>query len=239
MISYFILGLLGLFLIILLMRTLLNAKPAILVNIFIKLGGVAALIGAAFLTLRGQFWLGLPLGIWGISLLFGKMGLPGFSSVGGPSNKTTGRASTVKTKYLEMKLDHDTNDMDGRILAGRFERDLLSSLTMEQLLLLYGDYRKIDQSSVKLLEAYLDRVHPDWRDHIGAEYERRTFHTQDNDGPLTREQAYKILGLDAMASNEDVRQAHRTLMKKFHPDQGGSTYLATKINEAKDLLLRE
>jgi DnaJ-class molecular chaperone len=46
------------------------------------------------------------------------------------------------------------------------------------------------------------------------------------------------LGLSRGATREDVQTAHRNLMKRFHPDQGGSTYLASQVNEAKDVLLK-
>jgi DnaJ family protein C protein 19 len=56
---------------------------------------------------------------------------------------------------------------------------------------------------------------------------------------MTRTEAYDVLGLAPGASKEQVLAEYRRLMKKVHPDQGGTTYLATRLNQAKDVLLGE
>lgn len=56
---------------------------------------------------------------------------------------------------------------------------------------------------------------------------------------MSKAEALAVLGLKPGASASDVREAYRRLMKDYHPDKGGSDYLAAKINAAKDLLLQE
>ncbi len=60
---------------------------------------------------------------------------------------------------------------------------------------------------------------------------------QTSAGKMSRAEALRVLGLPDGASEDDIRAAHRKLILSNHPDKGGSDYLASKINEAKDVLL--
>jgi hypothetical protein len=140
----------------------------------------------------------------------------------------------VRTDHLEMQLDHRTGRMRGRILKGFFQGRRVENLKPVELAHFWQDCRFVDPQSAQLIEAYLDRVHPTWRDDMArAEAEA----PKGADGRMTKEEALEILGLKPGASAEDIRRAHRDLMLKMHPDRGGSTYLAAKINEAKDVAL--
>ncbi|MEN8802738.1 MAG: DnaJ domain-containing protein [Thiogranum sp.] len=152
------------------------------------------------------------------------------ASAGQPS----GQQSNVETRFLRMTLDHDSGDMNGRVLEGRYAGEDLQSLSLKQLLELLGWYDKEDAESAALLRAYLDRVHGDsWQEREQA----RDTRSGGFSGSMSRHEAYDILGLDEGASEKQIVEAHRRLMQKLHPDRGGSTFLAAKINQAKDLLL--
>jgi len=146
-----------------------------------------------------------------------------------------GRKAMVRTAALEMELDHDSGRLEGHVLAGRFEGKSLSMLSLEQVLDLYRELAS-DSESLQLLEAYLDGQFPVWRQHAQADVGGRQG-VAPGTGPMTKEEAYKVLGLEAGASAADVRKAHRRLMQRLHPDLGGSSFLAARINEAKDVLL--
>jgi hypothetical protein len=204
--------------------------PKVAVQVMRKSGGIAALAGAVFLTARGQVGLAVPLGFAGLSLLGW---VPGMASLGKRMNKSTGQTSQVRSDFIEMELDHDTGAMRGRILKGRMEGVTLDALDVPALMSLLPE---IDEESRALLMAYLDRREPGWREHAdaGAAAGSRDV----NGGKMTEEEAYQILGVQPGASAADIGRAHRALMKKLHPDQGGSTYLAARVNQAKDLLLK-
>jgi DnaJ-domain-containing protein 1 len=95
---------------------------------------------------------------------------------------------------------------------------------------------EVDADSRDLLAVYLDRREPGWREN--AQSDSSGGARPGGAGKMTEEEAYQILGLQPGASMEEIRRAHRSLIKKLHPDQGGTTYLAARINEAKDVLLR-
>lgn len=146
----------------------------------------------------------------------------------------SGRTSTVSSVYLEMELDHDTGAMDGTVLTGQLAGARLSTLTKDQLLCLAVEIAD-DRDSSALLESFLDRYHADWRNHQYDHYQGSPSDAAGGD-TMTREEAYQILGLEPGATDEQIDQAWRRLIKAVHPDGGGSAFLATKINAARDLL---
>ncbi|HEX2215177.1 MAG TPA: DnaJ domain-containing protein [Xanthobacteraceae bacterium] len=214
------------------LHKLAKANPRQLATGVKTAGGVGALAGAALLTVRGQLGLAIPLGVAGLALLGWWPGMP--AGYGQRWNKTSGQVSRVRTAFIEMELSHDTGAMQGRILAGTYEGATLDALNIPTLTRLLGD---IDDESRALLAAYLDRRDPRWRENADAGAAAGSMGAAGG-GPMTPEEAYQVLGLQPGASAHDIARAHRNLMKKLHPDQGGSTYLAARVNQAKDVLLR-
>ena len=196
-------------------------------------GGLGALAVAGLLGARGRLDIAIPLGLTGLGLLgWLPWSIPGWSA---RTQKSAGQVSRVRSAFVEMELDHDSGAMRGRILAGRYEGAALDALDVATLA---GFLPDIDEESRALLMAYLDRRQPSWREHAQTDAAAGSRRAAWSSGKMTEEEAYQILGLQPGASAEDIGRSHRSLMKKLHPDQGGSTYLAARVNEAKDVLLR-
>ncbi|MGE0766699.1 MAG: DnaJ domain-containing protein [Hyphomicrobiaceae bacterium] len=196
--------------------------------------GAATLAVAGVVLLRGAAHVAFGLGMVGLWLLSGGRGLPFGGSGTEAADDSDGRSSTVRTDHLEMQLHHASGKMRGRVLKGFFQGRRLETLKPVELAHLWQDCRFVDPQSAQLVEAYLDRLHPTWRDDMArAEADA----PRGADGRMTQAEALDILGLKGEATADDIRRAHRELMLKMHPDRGGSTYLAAKINEAKDVAL--
>jgi len=216
-------------------RLLAGANPRMLAAVIRKTGGVAALAAAGFLIIRGALPLAIPLAVFGFALLGRGSGLGGPF---GSAQKSPGQKSKVATDRLEMELDHDSGHMDGQCLTGRFAGRPLSSLSDKEAIDLLDELRADGAQEAALMEAYLDWRMPGWRDQDAAREPRAERARGGARGSrMSAEEAYAVLGIGKEASEEDIRQAHRRLMMKMHPDQGGSTYLAARINEAKEVLL--
>jgi hypothetical protein len=237
--QWFILGIILLGLAILLGYAFINANPQRLARLVRQLGGWGLIGAGVGLSLFGRLIIGAPLVLIGLGLLGRRLPLGGLGGLGGfGGRRTAGQTSRVRTATVEMTLDHDTGEIDGSVLTGRFAGRALSELALEELLDLRGDCLARDAKAAQLVEAYLDRERKEWREAAGAGAQGSGEGANAGPGgPMSREEAYEILGLGPGSGPEDVRQAHRQLMKKLHPDLGGSTYLAAKVNQAKDLLL--
>lgn len=219
-----------------------GADPKWLARILRSGGGVLALAAALFVGARGELAVAIPLGIFGAGLLgwspFGAQLGSAWGQYGPQAWKSQGQKSQVRSQFIEMTLDHDSGALEGRLTAGPEARRPLSDFTLDELIALA---RGFDAESWALLESYLDRRFPAWRENAqgdaagrgGGEGRRAAA-----GGKMSAEEAYQILGLKPGAGRDEITRAHRGLMKKLHPDQGGSTYLAARVNEAKDTLLR-
>ncbi len=234
---YFLAGCAVLLALILLMRLLVGADPRKLAVALRKLGGVIALAAAGFLLLRGALPIAIPLAVFGLALVGGGKGL-GLGGPFGSARKSPGQASRVRTDRLEMELDHDSGRMDGKVLTGRFAGRALSSLTDREAFELLDELQTEGAQEAPLVEAYLDWRLPGWRDQGDEKSAKEEApRGRPRASRMSVEEAYAVLGLEKGASEDDIRHAHRRLMMKMHPDQGGSTYLAARINEAKEVLL--
>lgn len=191
---------------------------------------LGAVLAAVFAVVSRLLPLLIPLIIQYLPHWRRSQGLGRTATQTGPGESPT--TSTIDTRHLRMRLQHDTGELNGEILLGLHSGRSLSELNLNELADLYQIYTHNDSESARLLEGYIERQYGDrWQD-----ANART-HTESSQSHMDQSEALEILGLPPDASREDIIAAHRRLMQKVHPDRGGSDYLAAKINQAKDLLL--
>ncbi len=171
----------------------------------------------------------------GSTLIMAGLGLYGALQRRKSVRTKRGQKSTVRTAAVEMELDHDTGKLEGVVLAGSKEGRQLHTLSREELMTLCTEFSG-DEESLQLLEAYLDSRFPGWRENGDTDAGSGQGQAASS-GTMTKQEAYQILGLEEGASAAAIRQAHRRLMQRVHPDLGGSSFLAARINQAKDILL--
>ncbi len=237
---YLFLGIALLIVLLLAGRWFVNARPRAILSVlkWVAIVGIGAV--AVMLVFSGRIlmlvWLLPALLPWIMRARHAARTAKTFSRMAGNGS---GQQSTVESAFLVMRLDHDSGDMDGEVLKGRFNGRMLSSLSREDALSLHQEYAATDDESARLLASYLDRMYPDWR----GEGDESTTYEEPRDrstssGAMSRAEALKVLGLETNADDAEIKQAHHRLIAGLHPDRGGSAYLAAKINEARDVLLK-
>ncbi len=242
MLPLFILGLALLVGILLLGRWYVSADPKTLVKVLKWTSLIGLIIVGMFLLLTGR----LAWALFTLPVLFGwfmrfrsiARTAKNFSKMASAgTNAANDDSSEVETRFFRMVLDHGSGDMDGEILDGTFRGKWLNELAETDLLSLLAECREDDEPSVLVLQAYLDRLYPDWRRRNNQQAYEDGGHHHSADDALDRAGAFDVLGLAEGATEGEIKEAHRRLMSGLHPDHGGSTYLASKINQAKDVLL--
>jgi hypothetical protein len=206
-----------------------RADPAKMADGMRTLGPLLLALAGAALLVAGRSGVGGMM-LVGAAAWYGSMRMQRAAS-----KPVTGKRSTVRTAALEMELDHQTGGLEGLVLAGRHEGKMLGAMGLAELQQLYRELPG-DPESRQLLETYLDGRFPVWRKNAEPD-SGEGLGVAPGAGAMTKEEAYKILGLEAGAAAADVRKAHRRLMQRLHPDIGGTSFLAARINEAKDVLL--
>jgi hypothetical protein len=244
--AYFFLGMALLAGLIVAGRWFVNADPKTLAKALKWTAGVVVVGIIVFLVATGRLgWaiMALPALLpWMARARAVHRAAKNFSRMSGGIMGGGGRTSEVRTRFLRMTLEHDSGAMNGEVIEGPHAGRPLDDLSLADLLDLLNTCHLHDVQSAQVLETYLDRVHPDWRERAqaagaAAGNGNGAGAAAPVPGGMSREEAYQVLGLDPGASDEEIKAAHHRLIANLHPDHGGSTYLAAKINQAKDVLM--
>lgn len=214
--------------------TILNAAKWIFVGIALCLGLVAVATGR-----------------WNLIWMVAVAGLPWIiklsaflSRVKTATGGNSSGESEIETGLFSFWLDHESGQMDGRIRSGVFAGQCLSDLQLEDILILYAEAQQHDTRAVPILETYLDRSYPHWRqirdeqrDSAQDQGQNQQSEPETDAQISTRLEALQVLGLADPVDDVAIREAHRRLMKQAHPDVGGSDAWAARLNQAKEFLL--
>ncbi len=228
MFPYFLLGLVLVVAAYFLLRWFVSARPAQVRNVLIGAGLTLGFVAIVASALGGRLGLASLLAPAVVLLLLMRPLKRFQHSRRGPS---PGQSSELKTRFLRMQLDHDSGELSGTVLEGPYAGRTLEAMADEDLFALWRLCLAEDEQSARVLESYLDRrLGGGWQAEAGSPAAASA-------ETMTREEAFHILGLEPDAGAEEIRAAYRRMMRQHHPDQGGSDYLAAKINQAKALLL--
>lgn len=194
------------------------------------MGGYAMIGTAVTMVVTGKPIYGVPLGLGGLWLL-------GFLKIPGVRNFDSAALQRQRSAMLDIAIDPSTGRITGNVTGGALRGRSLDSLTRHEAFGLLAELEAADRTGLRLFAIYLDGRFPGWREdleggaHAGPGRQPRP-------GVMADKEAYQILGLAPGAGEAAIRDAHRKLMLKLHPDVGGSDALAALVNEAKDVLLR-
>lgn len=225
----------------LLVAWFINADPRRIMGMLRWVGVGLALLVVLFVLLTGRVQLLVAalalIAPWLIRVLAARRSV---RAARGPS---AGQTSEVQTRFVRMQLNHDTGEMDGVVQEGPHAGRNLSDMPLDAVVDLLAQAAAEDEQSAQVIQAYLDRMHGDeWREQAagaGAAGSGGRASSGSAGGPMSRDEARSILGVGGDATEAEIKQAHRRLMQQFHPDHGGTDYLAARINEAKEVLLSE
>ena len=193
------------------------------------MGGYALIGTAISMVVTGKVLIGAPMALVGLWLL-------GFLKVPGLKGFDAANIRRQRSDMLDIAIDTSTGSVAGTVTAGPLAGRTLDSLTRDDCYVLLGELNAADQAGLRLFAVYLDGRFPGWREdlqggaHAGAGRQARA-------GVMSDQEAHKVLGLRPGADEAAIREAHRRLILKLHPDVGGSDALAALVNEAKDVLL--
>lgn len=248
------------------LRWLANAKPAdirqlgfgliavilVLVGLWLLLTGkLAAMVMALFAAIPFLFRV-LKFGLlwpffkkmFGGAHNWGK----GASPHGANDGRRKDRFSEIRTQFLVMQLEHGSGRLGGQIISGRYAGRDLDGLKLDELQLLYVECCGAQDQSRTVLETYFDRRSDcqDWRNWDCVERTKSNSSRQEQNGGnsgfrsdgMDATEACKILGLGKNPGRAEINHAYQTLIKAVHPDHGGSDYLASRVNAARQVLLQ-